>query len=78
MYEAVMDGLGTVDQNFASLTKPSTGLDILGRMYAIFTQGRQFVWHPVCFIALQANYKTESPLKGKNLLPAGANSFILE
>ena len=54
------------------------GLDTLSRLFAIF-QGRQlFLWLPVCCPAYQSPSVQRSTLKGKNLLPLGANSFLLE
>ena len=62
------------------------GMDTLNRFFFFFFfarfyffQGRQLLWLPVCFPAHPLPYeKKESTLKGKNLLPLGANSFFLE
>ena len=35
-------------------------------------------WHPICCPIDQDPYEKGSTLKGKNLLPLGANSFLLE
>ena len=43
-----------------------------------FLQGRQLLWFSVCFPAQQDTSKKESTLIGKNLLPLGANSSLLE
>ena len=48
----------------------------LGRFTTIFLQGRQILWLPVCFPAYEILSEKESTLKGKNLLPLGANSFL--
>ena len=45
---------------------------------AIFLQGRQILWLPVCFPEHQVPSGKGSTLEGKNLLPVGANSFLLE
>ena len=44
----------------------------------IFCQGRQLLKLRVSFTAHQAPSENESTLKGKNLLPLGANSFLLK
>ena len=49
------------------------GLDTLGRFSAIFYKGNNFL--TVCF---QNASEKWSALKEKNLLPSGANSFLLE
>ena len=41
-------------------------------------KGRQLSWLPVCFPAQQVPSENGSTLKGKNLLPLGANSFLYE
>ena len=48
------------------------GLDTLGRFSAIFLKGGNFV------TAHFHSYSSGSTLKGKNLLPLGANSFLSE
>ena len=52
------------------------GSDTFGRFFSPFLQGRQFLWLPVCFAAHQISSEKGSTLKGKNLLPGGANSFL--
>ena len=51
------------------------GLDTLGRVFAILYKGDNFV---TCYYEYQIASEKGSILKGKNLLPLGANSFLLE
>ena len=46
--------------------------------FLTFFQGSQCLWLHFCFHMLQVPSEKESTLKGKNLLPLGANSFLLE
>ena len=47
-------------------------------IYCQFCQEWQFLWLPVCFIIHKVSSENGSTLKGKNLLPLWANSFLLE
>ena len=53
------------------------GTHTLGRFSANLYKGDNFC-DSVCSPAHQIPFEKESALKGKNLLPGGANSFLLE
>ena len=53
------------------------GLDTLGRFSPIFTREITFMTSCLLSLTLSSSEK-ESVLEGKNLLPLGANSFLLE
>ena len=48
------------------------------KVFGPLLQGRKLLWLPSCFPAHQALSEKGSTLKGKNLLPWGANSLLLE
>ena len=64
------------DNSSLTLLFPFRMLYTLGRFYTIFTRETTFL--PFYFPAHQALSKKGLTLKGKNLLPMGANSFLLE
>ena len=53
------------------------GLNTLSDFFTIFTR-KTTLWLPVSIIAHQTPSGKGSTLKGKNLLPLGANSFLLK
>ena len=54
------------------------GLDILGRFFIIFTRKTTFCNFKFYLAAHQSLSEKDSSLTGTNLLPPGANSFLLE
>ena len=54
------------------------GTDKLGRLSAIFNKGGNFYDFLFTFPAYKIVSEKGSTLKGKNLLPLGANSFLLQ
>ena len=46
--------------------------------FSPFLQGRKVLGLPDCFPVYQSPFEKGSTLKGKNLLPTGANSFLSE
>ena len=52
-------------------------MDTGGRFSVIFDKGDNLRL-PACFLAHHIPSEKGSTLKGKNLLPMGANSFLLE
>ena len=54
------------------------GFDTLGKFSTVFLQGRYFLGFSIGLPEHQVPSEKGSTLKGKNLLPQGANSFLLE
>ena len=62
----------------SDITVPLRGLDTLGRVFHhIFENETTYIHLSVCVPAHQVPSEKGSILKGKNLLPQGANSFLL-
>ena len=60
---------------FSGYSHVKSGLATLGRFSAFCIHGKSFVFF--CLISCQPNLLKGSTLKGKNLLPNGASSFLL-